>query len=95
MPVLVMTPASNPILHRTHRPHAQRRSFLLLSFLRLFQRLPYQLELPANSKTVEEVLQEAELHLSLGDLDWENGAMSGTVYNSNKELGKYLHFLLS
>ena len=52
------------------------------------ENVPYQLELSVNSKTVEEVLEEAKLHLSLGDLDWENGAMSGTVYNSNKELGK-------
>jgi len=50
--------------------------------------VPYQLELSASSKSAEEVLEEAKFHLSLGDLDWENGAMSGTVYNSNKELGQ-------
>ena len=55
------------------------------------ENVPYQLELPSSSKSAEEVLEEAKLHLSLGDLDWENGAMSGTVYNSNKELGKYFN----
>ena len=54
------------------------------------ENVPYQLVLPATTSTAEKVLQEAELHLSLGDLDWENGAMSGTVYNSDKELGNYL-----
>ena len=24
--------------------------------------------------------------MGLGDLDWENGAMSGTIYNSSKEV---------
>ena len=53
------------------------------------ENVPYQLVLPANTSTAEKVLQEAELHLSLGELDWENGAMSGTVYSSDKELGNY------
>ena len=51
------------------------------------ENVPYQLELPPTSSTAEKVLEEAELHLSLGELDWENGAMSGTVYNSDKDLG--------
>merc|ERR1719195_1031071 len=40
------------------------------------ENVPYQLELPPTSSTAEKVLEEAELHLSLGELDWENGAMS-------------------
>ena len=53
------------------------------------ENVAYQLELAPGQSTAEQVLQEAQLHLSLGELDWENGAMSGTVYSSDKELGNY------
>ena len=57
------------------------------------ENVAYQLELAPGQSTAEQVLQEAQLHLSLGELDWENGAMSGTVYSSDKELGNYLPVL--
>ena len=49
--------------------------------------LSYQLELPARGQTSQEVIHDAKLHLDTGDLDWANGAMSGCMYNSSKELG--------
>jgi len=50
------------------------------------ENVPYTLKLPAKGKSVQLVTEDAKLHLNLGDLDWENGAMSGTIYNSSKEV---------
>jgi len=48
--------------------------------------IPALQHMPATGLTKEEVLTEAQRHLSLGELDWAGGAMSGTVYNSSQEV---------
>jgi len=48
--------------------------------------IPYQVVLPANGQSADDILADTKLHLNVGDLDWENGAMSGCVYNSSKEV---------
>ena len=48
--------------------------------------IPYQVALPANGLSADDILAETKLHLNVGDFDWENGAMSGCVYNSSKEV---------
>jgi len=50
--------------------------------------IPYQIVLPANGLSADDILAETKLHLDVGDFDWENGAMSGCVYNSSKEVSK-------
>ena len=50
--------------------------------------IPYQVALPANGLSADDILTETKLHLDVGDFDWENGAMSGCVYNSSKEVSK-------
>ena len=42
--------------------------------------------LPTAGLSQHEILDTTKLHLALGELDWAGGAMSGTVYNSSKEL---------
>jgi len=62
-----------------------------LSFEEEFQSssedIPYMHALPGPGMSHHKILDETKLHLNLGDLDWAGGAMSGTVYNSSKELG--------
>jgi len=62
-----------------------------LSFEQEFQSscegIPYIYSLPDTGMSHHKILDETKLHLNLGDLDWAGGAMSGTVYNSSKELG--------
>ena len=43
---------------------------------------------PPSSQGVsrEVILAETREHLAKGELDWEGGAMSGTLYNNSKEL---------
>ena len=48
--------------------------------------IPYQVVLPATGQSADDILAETKLHLNTGDFDWENGAMSGCVYNSSKEV---------
>ena len=52
--------------------------------------IPYQVVLPANGQSADDILADTKLHLNVGDLDWENGAMSGCVYNSSKEVRRRL-----
>merc|ERR1711872_106280 len=48
--------------------------------------IPYLKALPEEGLSHHKILDETKLHLNLGDLDWAGGAMSGTVYNSSKEI---------
>merc|ERR1719278_191177 len=52
------------------------------------ENISYSLVLPEKGVSYDNVTQEAKLHLSLGDLDWENGAMSGCMYNSSQEVSE-------
>ncbi len=52
--------------------------------------LGYRTSLPANSKSKEQVLKEAMQYQSTTAANWEDGAMSGTVYPSDKELNDLL-----
>jgi len=52
--------------------------------------IPYLKALPEEGLSHHKILDETKLHLNLGDLDWAGGAMSGTVYNSSKELGELM-----
>merc|ERR1711872_714455 len=52
--------------------------------------IPYLHVLPAEGMSHHEILDQTKLHLNLGDLAWADGAMSGTVYNSSKELGELM-----
>merc|ERR1719402_1662946 len=52
--------------------------------------IPYIHALPQEGMSHHKILDETKLHLNLGDLDWAGGAMSGTVYNSSKELGELM-----
>merc|ERR1711936_675136 len=52
--------------------------------------IPYLHALPYDGMSHHRILDETKLHLNLGDLDWAGGAMSGTVYNSSKELGELM-----
>jgi len=52
--------------------------------------IPYLKTLPHEGLSHHKILDETKLHLNLGDLDWAGGAMSGTVYNSSKELGELM-----
>ena len=49
------------------------------------ENIPYQLVLPDKGESVESIKEAASVHLSLGDLDWAGGAMSGCMYNSSQE----------
>lgn len=42
--------------------------------------------LPAHGLDPDQVIAKTESYLSAGEMDWRNGAMSGTVYNSSQEL---------
>jgi len=48
--------------------------------------IPDIVNMPPSGLSRENVLVEVKKHLSLGDLDWAHGAMSGTVYNSSQEV---------
>jgi len=50
------------------------------------ENISYSLVLPDKGCSFDRVTEEAKLHLKLGDLDWENGAMSGCMYNSSQEV---------
>jgi len=52
--------------------------------------IPYLHALPYDGMSHHRILDETKLHLNLGDLDWAGGAMSGTIYNSSKELGELM-----
>jgi len=52
--------------------------------------IPFIHALPQEGMSHHKILDETKLHLNLGDLDWAGGAMSGTVYNSSKELGELM-----
>jgi len=52
--------------------------------------IPYLHSLPSEGMSHHRILDETKLHLNLGELDWAGGAMSGTVYNSSKELGELM-----
>jgi len=52
--------------------------------------IPYLHALPFEGMSHHKILDETKLHLNLGELDWAGGAMSGTVYNSSKELGELM-----
>jgi len=46
--------------------------------------------LPKKGLSKDDILEETRTHLEAGDLDWQNGAMSGTVYNSSQELSQLM-----
>jgi len=48
------------------------------------------LTLPESGLSSDQIIQQTKAYLTLGDMDWQNGAMSGTVYNSSKELGELI-----
>jgi len=41
--------------------------------------------LPEQGLTQDEVLNKVRTYLEIGDLDWKNGKMSGTVYNNSQQ----------
>lgn len=42
--------------------------------------------LPIHRLSTSDIIAKTEEYLGIGDMDWRNGAMSGTVYNSSKEV---------
>lgn len=53
---------------------------------RPFLDIPDTHTLPPASLTPAHILQKTEEYLGIGEMDWQGGAMSGTVYNSSKEV---------
>jgi len=44
-------------------------------------------QLPSKGLSRDDVIKKTMSYFEVGEMDWKNGAMSGTVYNSSKELG--------
>ncbi|XP_033215044.1 sphingosine-1-phosphate lyase [Belonocnema kinseyi] len=58
--------------------------------VRRVKNVPFIVTLPKEGFTSEQVLKLVEQCTQLGDFDWENGKVSGTVYKNDKDLSQLM-----
>lgn len=54
--------------------------------LRKFMNTPFIVELPKNGVKYDELIEQVKKYVQMGDYDWKNGKVSGTVYKNDENL---------
>ncbi|XP_015178736.1 PREDICTED: sphingosine-1-phosphate lyase [Polistes dominula] len=54
--------------------------------LRKFKNIPFVVELPKSGLKYDELIEQVKEYVQMGDYDWKNGKVSGTVYKNDENL---------
>jgi len=76
------------VVRKLEQEKSKIRSDLVLELQKPCLHLKDITELPDHGIEHKQIIEKTETYLDLGDMDWQGGAMSGTVYNSSKQLGE-------